>query len=222
MKKLSAIVCLLCMSCATRDSGKSISQDSTALPVDYAHSLKIVGANIRVRNSPTGNTIMKLNAGDECDVLDRGEPRFIEGRMDYWYKISFDDTIGWVFGAETDIAYLTPVREPVFDQLGACTPEDSLIVDKRALPTQKYWFKPDNTFSYSVAGAYAITGSYTWNENVVTLFPTLLSVTAQSVAQSGSISFYVSKRGRDMCFFLKEDRLPDNFYGPVGGCFCHY
>ncbi|RXJ51108.1 SH3 domain-containing protein [Gelidibacter gilvus] len=66
--------------------------------------LTIEGTNIWIREYPTtGDIIMKLNEGDVCDVLKKDKKDKIGGITDYWYKIKFNNQIGWVFGSQTSI-----------------------------------------------------------------------------------------------------------------------
>jgi len=65
-------------------------------------SLTIEGNNIWVREAPiTGNVVLKLNDGDVCSILEKGDKQFIRGIEDWWYKIEYRDTVGWVFGSQT-------------------------------------------------------------------------------------------------------------------------
>ena len=66
--------------------------------------LIIEGENIWVRETPVdGKILMKLNTEDKCIILQKGQADTIRGNYDYWYKISFDNKIGWVFGSQTSI-----------------------------------------------------------------------------------------------------------------------
>lgn len=66
--------------------------------------LIISGKDIWIRNKPiTGDVVMKLNTGDLCKILETGEEDQIRDIFDYWYKIEFKDTVGWVFGAQTNV-----------------------------------------------------------------------------------------------------------------------
>lgn len=68
------------------------------------NQLTIEGENIWVREKPfTGKVIMKLNTGDICEVLDKSEEAQVRDRLDYWYKIKFNNKIGWVFGSQTNL-----------------------------------------------------------------------------------------------------------------------
>jgi hypothetical protein len=68
------------------------------------NQLTIEGNQIWVRSTPqTGEVVMKLNNGTVCKVLEKGEEQIIRGHKDYWYQISINDKIGWVFGAQTSL-----------------------------------------------------------------------------------------------------------------------
>jgi hypothetical protein len=89
----------------TSDSVKSTVQDengSTASMI--ADHLLIEGKDIWVRAKPySGDVLMKLNTGDGCKVIERGEKDQIKDRSDYWYKIEFGGKQGWVFGSQTNL-----------------------------------------------------------------------------------------------------------------------
>ena len=70
----------------------------------YIDTLIIEGVNIWVRSEPkTGEVIMKLNSGDKCYVLAKGEKQSIRNNTDYWYKIDYQSKEGWVFGSQTSL-----------------------------------------------------------------------------------------------------------------------
>ncbi|MFC2080447.1 hypothetical protein ACFLRQ_03125 [Bacteroidota bacterium] len=65
-------------------------------------TLTIEGKDIWIRDYPaTGEVIMKLNTGDACVILEKGELAVIRDNVDYWYKIEFDGKEGWVYGSQT-------------------------------------------------------------------------------------------------------------------------
>lgn len=67
-------------------------------------TLLIEGTDIWIRETPsTGEVVMKLNTGDECEILHKGKSETIRGNFDYWYKIRFNRNVGWVFGSQTSI-----------------------------------------------------------------------------------------------------------------------
>ncbi len=73
---------------------------------DYIQNpkLTIIGNQIWVRSEPTtGEVIMKLDDGTECEVLEKGKQETIHGTTDYWYKISCNGKQGWVFGSQTSL-----------------------------------------------------------------------------------------------------------------------
>ncbi len=66
--------------------------------------LTIEGNDIWVREiSKTGKVIMKLNTGNKCIILEKGEEQNINGFIDNWYKIEFNEKQGWVFGSQTSV-----------------------------------------------------------------------------------------------------------------------
>jgi hypothetical protein len=67
--------------------------------------LIIHGKNIWIRDLPkTGNVVAKLNTGDTCQILAKGIKEQIKCDIDFWYEIQLGDTIGWVYGSQTNIA----------------------------------------------------------------------------------------------------------------------
>jgi len=78
--------------------------------------LTIEGNNIWIREYPTtGDVIMKLNEGDVCNVLKKDKEETIRGITDYWYKIKFENKIGWVFGSQTSIKQNKKLIKPFKD-----------------------------------------------------------------------------------------------------------
>lgn len=66
--------------------------------------LIIEGKDIWIRDEPvTGDVLMKLNTGDICEVLEKGKKVQVRDMLDHWYKINFNDTVGWVFGSQTNL-----------------------------------------------------------------------------------------------------------------------
>ncbi|MGV8815851.1 MAG: hypothetical protein ACOH2D_17245 [Gelidibacter sp.] len=101
MKKQLVILFLLVIS-----STSCISQINSKLTIE--------GTNIWIREYPTtGDIIMKLNEGDVCDVLKKDKKDTIGGITDYWYKIKFNNQIGWVFGSQTSIKQNKKLIKPL-------------------------------------------------------------------------------------------------------------
>ena len=113
IKYLTALLISLLCSCNNYDdqTDDQLQNDTTSLlnnkntetDTDTIR-LIIEGDNIWVREEPvTGEVIMKLNAGDVCKILEKGEKVQVKNMLDYWYKIKFNDTTGWVFGSQTNL-----------------------------------------------------------------------------------------------------------------------
>ena len=97
------IVTLILILCGCKDGNQSI-KNKEPNSVIKKIELNIEGDNIWVRDIPKrGNVVMKLNQGDRCVIIDTSELDTIKGAIDYWYKIKYNDTIGWVFGSQTNI-----------------------------------------------------------------------------------------------------------------------
>ena len=68
------------------------------------NQLFITGDKVNVRSEPdteADNVVFQVKSGDICDILEIGEMAEIRDMKDYWYKISFEDQEGWVYGALT-------------------------------------------------------------------------------------------------------------------------
>lgn len=87
---------------------------STSCNSQINSKLTIEGTNIWIREYPTtGDIIMKLNEGDVCDVLKKDKKEKLGGITDYWYKIKFNNQIGWVFGSQTSIKQNKKLIKPL-------------------------------------------------------------------------------------------------------------
>ncbi len=103
--KLLTILILLTYSCKKE---KITIKDKNTITINRfikkEKFLKIEGSNIWVRSVPKkGKVIMKLNERDKCIIIDTSSIDTIKGCIDYWYKIKRKETIGWVFGSQTNI-----------------------------------------------------------------------------------------------------------------------
>ena len=71
----------------------------TQLP---ANQLMVTTDNLNVRSEPDSeadNIVFKLQAGDICNILERGEAKVeIRNMNDFWYLIEKDGKEGWIFG----------------------------------------------------------------------------------------------------------------------------
>jgi hypothetical protein len=66
--------------------------------------LIIEGENIWIRDEPsTGEVVMKLNTGDRCKLLMKGDFEEIRGMYDYWYKVEYNGKLGWVYGSQSNL-----------------------------------------------------------------------------------------------------------------------
>ncbi len=111
-KFLTALLLLLLCSCnnnddqtddySQNDTTSSLTVNNTETKTDTT-ILIIEGDNIWVRDEPvSGKVIMKLNSGDICKILEKGDKVQVKNMLDLWYKIEFNDTVGWVFGSQTN------------------------------------------------------------------------------------------------------------------------
>ncbi|HNW89219.1 MAG TPA: SH3 domain-containing protein [Bacteroidales bacterium] len=68
--------------------------------------LIINGSKVNIRSAPAldAGVIIQLNTGDKCDIIDTGMMETIKGSSNFWYKIRFNDKVGWVFGDFTSLS----------------------------------------------------------------------------------------------------------------------
>lgn len=83
---------------------KSSDQDHQEPKKTPQPTLTIEGDNIWCRITPvTGAVVMKRQDGDVCAILDTSKVDTIKGCIDVWYQVAFQDTLGWVFGSQTNL-----------------------------------------------------------------------------------------------------------------------
>ena len=106
--KLFTVVVFLIVGCKNKE--KSTIQNKNTITINRVEKreqnlLQIEGENIWIRDTPKkGKVVMKLHQGDLCAILDvSNKTDTIRGYVDYWYQIKHKDTIGWVFGSQTNI-----------------------------------------------------------------------------------------------------------------------
>jgi hypothetical protein len=74
------------------------------------NQLVIEGHQIWVRAIPkTGDVVMKLNDGNVCKIIQKGEEQIIRGHKDYWYQIEYNGLTGWVFGSQTSLKRIASI-----------------------------------------------------------------------------------------------------------------
>ena len=71
--------------------------------VKISGSLSIKGEYVNIRNKPnieTGSVLFQLDNSDYCTILGRtNKKHYVNGfGTDYWYKIKYNGSVGWVFG----------------------------------------------------------------------------------------------------------------------------
>ena len=212
------------------DNDSAISSDSELMQPSSENNnqtesyLIIHGKDIWVRDIPeTGKVVLKLNKGDKCRVLEKGKLAAVHGRPDYWYKIEFDNTEGWVFGSQTDLMLFAPVDGPIKgDLIANC--DNPELGDYMAPPSSSYVLNDDKTFKFTVAAGYIVEGKYDWSDNCLTFKTQKLIMDSPDGTTTsgfnGSISFNVFIRDQLICLALKENKLSDKNYGLSDGCFC--
>jgi hypothetical protein len=114
MKKVIAIGMLitLLISCngtkttqsKEKDNINAETQQTEKELIKKINQLTIEGKDIWVREKPfNGEVIMKLNTGDVCKIIKKGEETQLNNIIDHWYKISYKEKTGWVFGSQTNL-----------------------------------------------------------------------------------------------------------------------
>lgn len=94
MNKIRAIFCFVLMAVL---SAGAIAQ---------SERITIAGTNVNVRESAgtTAKVKFQLTMHDECILLEQGKKETIGEKTDHWYKVRYNDSEGWVFGAFTSRA----------------------------------------------------------------------------------------------------------------------
>lgn len=113
------LIVTLFFSCKNSSTNNNITQsdssqtvDNQQNNVDNADYLSIIGNQIWVRSEPqTGDVVLKLDDGVQCEVLEKGQQQTINGVTDYWYKIKVNGQEGWVFGSQTSLRQNAVVDE---------------------------------------------------------------------------------------------------------------
>ena len=104
------LVIFLAFSCKNNKNNNDTSISNTVQDIENTQqeddenqaTLTIKGEQIWVRSEPTtGDVVLKLDDNTECKILEKGKQETINGVTDYWYRISYEDKEGWVFGSQT-------------------------------------------------------------------------------------------------------------------------
>jgi len=201
-----------------------VNQDTKPNEIIKDEFLVIQGKDIWIRDLPVkGKVIMKLNEGDKCKITEKGELGVIRGIPDYWYKINFNDKVGWVFGSQTDIKEFKPINEAFTGELLALC-DDPFVQIAQTPPSFSFIFKQDNSFSFNVAAGYSIEGNYSFKNSELKLnVKILLTDSPDGKIQSeisGSITFSVYIKDKIICLCEKSNHLSDKNYSVSGGCYC--
>lgn len=88
----------------------------------------VVGDQIWVRAKPVdGEVVMKLNDGDLCILLEKGQYQEIRNMTGHWYKINYEGQEGWIYGAQLDLPAsetINPTKGKGKNSLGESMPQD--------------------------------------------------------------------------------------------------
>lgn len=115
MKKFLSVIfylaLLIFVSCKN-DNTSNENNSNVIQNNDSAQTLSIVGNKIWIRSEQkTGKVILQLDEGAKCILLEKGELQTINGVTDYWYKIDYNGTQGWVFGSQTSLQQNTFISD---------------------------------------------------------------------------------------------------------------
>lgn len=113
LKLVFPLFAFVLFSCGSETDSEEISEDSLKESAEViveevreaidSTVLSIEGNDIWIRSKPfTGDVVMKLNTGDQCKVIEKGDIVQLRDMLDRWYKIEFDGKTGWVFGSQTN------------------------------------------------------------------------------------------------------------------------
>ena len=79
----------------------NLSKFDRSRTIDEMKTALITGTDVIVRNEPSINSrvLTVLNKNDSCRVINRSKDKHkIGNRKNYWYKLKFNNTVGWVYG----------------------------------------------------------------------------------------------------------------------------
>lgn len=96
------IALIILASCGKSNSGKDISLYSTSILTEKLHWAVCSSTHLRIRELPEKDApILKtVWKGAVVKVSARGlQNDTIEGKTDYWYKVSANQISGWAFGS---------------------------------------------------------------------------------------------------------------------------
>jgi len=206
------------------NSNEQINNSANQVKLNKTKFLTILGKDIWVRDLPSkGKVVLKLNEGDKCQIIEKGKLEIIKGLPDYWYKIEFNKTEGWVFGSQTDMMLFKPLDKPLTGSLSAIC-DDPLMQEIETPKSFSYLFKKENAFRFTVSSGYIIEGKIEWKSNFLKMSALKLifdSPEGSKVQEiEGIITFLVFKKDTIIYLAEKENSLKDKTYSPSGGCFC--
>jgi len=209
---------------SVKSAGKDTSMATNNVQVKTEQFLTIQGKDIWIRDLPaTGKVVLKLNEGDNCKIIEKGKLEMIKGRPDYWYKIVYNQTEGWVFGSQTNLMLFKPITQPFIGVLAASC-DDPVIQEFGAPSSCNYSFKQDQSFTFSVAAGYILEGTYEWQVNSLILNVLYLVIDSPEgsvkTALKEKITFAVFIKEDLVCLVEKVSKTPERTYIPSGGCFC--
>ena len=75
--------------------------------------------NMRTTPSVMGGIKTVLNSGYVCKMIERGPAEKIKDSNDYWYKVSYNGNIGWVFGTFTSLAVSSNASQIIDSWVGS-------------------------------------------------------------------------------------------------------
>ncbi len=97
MKQLINIIIICAISALNACSGNGNK-------IKHPKELVVNVENVWMLENPnTDNLVYRLSTGNTCEILERSEKVIINGMEDYWYRVKFNDKVGWVLGTETNL-----------------------------------------------------------------------------------------------------------------------
>lgn len=163
MKKILFLLVIITtfLGCKSKTNKESKTNETSEINVEIKDEyLTIIGKDIWVRSKPsTGDVVMKLNDGDKCKIIEKGEQQTIKDDTDYWYKIEFEGKEGWVFGSQTSVKSDSENVESDDEekQIAKLLDELALIFKNQQFTKLKsYYYFGDKVFYISNPGAYVV------------------------------------------------------------------
>ena len=93
---------LLMYSCNNANNAKldeSNFQETNKI-INY-EKINITYVNAPLQDYPNGDILKIVDTETKCQIIEKGKKDTISEVIDYWYKIKYRGSVGWIFGAYT-------------------------------------------------------------------------------------------------------------------------